>query len=232
QELVQRRVERLRRRLVDAAAGQDGAGGVVAVGVRQQIDPFDDQELALPALAVSRGVVERLQRAVGVAEVEAGLGVRALHRVVLGRDAVRVVDGDELERQRLAGRLGHRVLEQAVERQRRRAGADRAQERSPRGARRGRRLAAVRATAAIRQAHGVTLRLTNWGLRTNATSGSTTLGCWSAPRSAQVCAMTAFSGPAAGLSLRPAEPRNSWRGKHCCTLLLPASAAGSALLSA
>ena len=46
-------------------------------------------------------------------QVEAGLGVRAAHRPGLGGDAVRVVDGHETQRRRLARRLRDRVLEAA-----------------------------------------------------------------------------------------------------------------------
>ena len=135
--LIERRVLRLA--ALDVAAGQDRARRVVPVGVRHQVDPLDRQDLALEALAVRGGVVEGLQHALraaaGVGEVEGGLGVAAQAREpavqrgeVLRGDAVRVVDAAEAQGQRLAGLRQHGVLQQAVERQRRGAGANGLQE--------------------------------------------------------------------------------------------------------
>src|SRR5690606_8662714 len=47
-----------------AAAGQDRGRGVVAVRGGQQVDPLDDEDLVLVALAVGVRIVERRQRAV------------------------------------------------------------------------------------------------------------------------------------------------------------------------
>src|SRR6185295_4525831 len=95
-----------------------------------------------------------------------GLGIAAQareaavqHRVVLGGDAVRVVDAAEAQRDGVTGRLGHGVFQQPVERQRRGAGADGFQERTAAGA------------AFLHWA----LRCSNRGLRTYATSTSMNL---------------------------------------------------------
>ena len=44
----------------DAAAGEDGAGGVVSVRVRQDVDALDDDDLVLEASSVAGGIVEGL----------------------------------------------------------------------------------------------------------------------------------------------------------------------------
>src|SRR5690606_8221800 len=114
----------------DAAAGEDRAAGVVAIGVGEQLDALDDQDAVLERLPEGRGVVERLQRAVVVGDVERRLGVAVPHRPVFGGDAVRMVDADELEGQLATRRLHEGVLEQAVHRQRREPGTDRAKKRT------------------------------------------------------------------------------------------------------
>ena len=148
---------------VDVAAGQDRARRVVPVGVRHQVDPLDREDLALEALAVRGGVVERLQHAlravVGVREVEGGLGV-ASPGPRTGRSASR----STRRRCRAGGRCRrsaaaaarrppaqHGVLEQPVERQRRRR-----RRRRPSGTNGGLRAALL---------HGA-LRWSNSGLRT------------------------------------------------------------------
>ena len=48
----------------DAAAREDGAGGVMGVRIRQHVDALDDDDLVLEGPSVGRGIVEGLQRAV------------------------------------------------------------------------------------------------------------------------------------------------------------------------
>src|SRR5690606_14670334 len=112
QELVERAVLRLA--AIDTAARQDGGGRVMAVGVRQEIDAFDRDDLVLEALAGGGGVVERLEAAVFETRIEARLAVAVAHHEILGADAMGMVNADELERQLFARGLSERVLDRAA----------------------------------------------------------------------------------------------------------------------
>ena len=186
----------LRLAAVDAAAGEDGAGGVVTVGAGEQIEALDDQDAVLEALAVGRRVVERGQRTVGVPDIEVGLRVAALHRPVLGGQAVRVIERHQLQRLGLLG--AQRPLQHGHERRGGRGRASGAQE-----------------GAARRAAHHCALRWLNSGLRTSATTASMT-----SPSTAALCFQASTKDVSLGTTSLPEKPvaaRKSWRAKHSRT---------------
>src|SRR5260221_3691398 len=79
------------------------------------VEALDDQDLVLEALPIGARVVERLERAAIVGDVELGLTVTGAHGPVLGAHSVGMVDAHEV-RERARPRCSRDALEQSDER--------------------------------------------------------------------------------------------------------------------
>src|SRR5262249_53476051 len=159
--------------------------GVVTVRIRKVIDPFDDQDLVLEALAVRRRIVEGLQGAAVVRDVERRLALAGAEGPVLRGEAVHVVDADEVLQARRSGRLRY-ALQDACEGHARGAGERGLEEAPP-----------------IQADHSLALRVTNASLRTNAVKMSFIFPC-AAAGSMYAVDMKAVSAPCTLASLRVA----------------------------